>query len=574
MNLFWKISKHFGRQDAKNCRRLIARCILTIVSLYQATRADAETDLQRALRRAQFLFIQTTPTEEHYGADAASEESYRAAVRSYLDHPNFYDAVLRFHERRFGTGLRTEYLDELQNEDIDNKAKKLAQISCNRTTGTDKKLRCFWFEKSGRQQSADCPASAEYPVSVFWYPSVVAWVCPSIARACGANLSQCFVKHKNEGEADSTELGATEFFDSKVSIVKSLSRQAAGLATAVVVGNYPYTKILEPGLTAVDGAIAHFYRQNFHFDLKKLNTSQELIDVVAGIDLADNRFRLVNLGPSYDQGGILSSFGWLRRYEKNRSRANQLYERLLCRKFTSALPRVFPRDSGNLRETPGCNGCHATLDPLADFFATWGEGGELYAAPKNAVATSFANHDGQYLSDLADIIRNDNAFASCTVEQSWEWLMGRGFFRDEAELRTAFTQYFVTTGYSMKELLYAIATHPAFMDGTRTDALVGDPLSEPPLGEMPGGGEAASCDTTIDYAADIAPHMNVCTSCHGASSSSRQDLTTEASLISWGSQIVSMMASGNMPPGQAGPPLIGPTFELKEKIRCYLEQRQ
>ena len=54
----------------------------------------------------------------------------------------------------------------------------------------------------------------------------------------------------------------------------------------------------------------------------------------------------------------------------------------------------------------------------------------------------------------------------------------------------------------------------------------------------------------------------------------RQDLTTEDQWLHWGGQAVNMMASGNMPPGQAGPPRIGKVFDLKEAVRCWLEQKK
>ena len=40
----------------------------------------------------------------------------------------------------------------------------------------------------------------------------------------------------------------------------------------------------------------------------------------------------------------------------------------------------------------------------------------------------------------------------------------------------------------------------------------------------------------------------------------------------WRNQALGMMTSGNMPPGQAGPPLIGNVYDLKELVRCWTEQ--
>ena len=70
---------------------------------------------------------------------------------------------------------------------------------------------------------------------------------------------------------------------------------------------------------------------------------------------------------------------------------------------------MFPADPGNLRETPGCMGCHATLDPLADFFAVWGEGDNLYNTPGQQIQTTFGGKSGKHLADLAGIIQADTA---------------------------------------------------------------------------------------------------------------------------------------------------------------------
>ena len=171
---------------------------------------------------------------------------------------------------------------------------------------------------------------------------------------------------------------------------------------------------------------------------------------------------------------------------------------------------------------------------------------------------------------------NDNAFATCTVENVWTWLVGRGFDASESDLRLALTNYFITTNYSFKELAYAVATHPTFMDGRRSNSIVSNPLSEPPLGEPPGGNDLPECDTTIDFTQDILGDLDQCTRCHGTTQvgGANTDLTTEGQWELWGEQAVSFMASGQMPPsGGAGPPRIGPVFDLKEKVRCWLEQK-
>jgi hypothetical protein len=528
------------------------------------------TDLSKALRRAQYLLNATVTNDADFKAFAGTESKYQEAVRRFVSHPNFYDTVMRYHEKLFGIGLPAEYLSELQRSDIDGKELKLARLVCYGSG--QEKFSCRWDGgDTGRERTGQCPKSQQEPVVPFWKQDITVWVCPSVARACGSDLSKCFVQYQDVNEAKNSELGTSEAFDSRFTIVKSLAKQSAGLATAVVVENYPYTKILEPGLTAVDGAIAHLMTQGHHFDLEKMRMPGNAKAQLENVKFADTHFQLLYTGNSYEHGGILSTFGWLRRYEKNRTRANQLYERLMCRKFTSDLPRVFPQDPGNLRTTQPCAGCHSTLDPLADFFLTWGEGGNLYKGSGAAKVTAFAGKEGRYLADLARIISNDEAFATCSVQNAWEWLMGRKFYAAEGNLRNELTSYFVSTKYSFKELVFAIATHPAFLDARRGDSVVTEPLDPPPLGKIPDATKR-ECLPNISFSAQISDKVTGCAQCHNGTNN-RKPLVTEAHWRQFGKLALGMLASGSMPPGQSGPPAVGPNYELKENVRCWVEQQ-
>lgn len=542
---------------------VVATCVL------QTQPIEAAPDYQRALKRASYLLNGVFPEQETIDSYGDSQANYRAGVRTFIQSEHFYDSVLRYHERMLGVGLPSQYLEDLKRSDLDGRENKFARLTCVRdAANAGGRFRCFWQgERTGA--SKGCERSQEVAAGPFWRPGLVAWVCPSVTRTCGSDLSKCFIAYQEDSTGANAELGASEVFDSEHSVLKSLSRQAAGLATAVAIENFPYTKILEPGLTAVDSAIVHFFKQGHHFDLERVHLPENIQQKIGLLKMTDTRFKLLYSGSSYELGGVLSTFGFLRRYEKNRTRANQTYERLLCRKFSSELPAVFPQDPGNLRETPGCSGCHATLDPLADFFAAWGEGGNLYDSKGAAVQGVFAGKSGYGLAALVDIIREDDAFATCTVQNVWDWLVGRKMYKSEEPLRTALTDYFKKTNFSFRELVYAISTHPLFTESARADATVTDPLQQPALGKVP---EQANlpCPSTTSYAVDIAPKITMCTSCH-ASGSSRQPLQTEAQWQSWAVQALGLMASGNMPPGQTGAPAAGPVYQLKEAVRCWID---
>lgn len=537
--------------------------------IMMASSSLADTDYNQALRRAQYLLNGTIPTDEEFSTNAASQDAYRAAVRTLVTDDRFYDAVLRYHQKIFGVGLPDEYLTELTNEDIDGKTDKFASITCFRSWGANARFKCGWSSNIAENRALGCPSSWEVAASVFWYPGISAWVCPSVLNTCGHDLSRCFIQHWNADEAKNSELGTTETFDSRYAVMNSLSKQAAGIATAIAVENYPYTKILEPGLTAVDGAIAHFYLQNHHFKIDQLNLNPQVLEMVPQLSLTDTKFKLIKAGgDNYARGGIISAFGWLRRYDKHRTRANELYKRLLCRNFTADLPAVFPQDPGNLRVAPGCSDCHSVLDPMADFFLAWGEGADIYEGSTAQTDTFFGSCTGSTVQDLATCIQSLPGFGTCTVQNVWEWFMGRKFYKDEEALRDAFTDYFVTTNYSFKELVYAMATHPAFTEGTRSDSVVTDPLEDPPLGEAPS--VTLDCTTPVDYTTQIAARSTTyCNTCHNSSSSSRQDLTTEAQWLSLGSAAAGMILSGQMPPGALTSDLVA----FGQDVQCWLEQQ-
>ena len=546
--------------------------LFTLLAFFpQVHSAFGAEDLKQALRRAQYLLNATVPSDADYSQYSGSKAQYQTAVRQFINHPNFYNVMLRYHQKVFGVGLPAEYIEELLREDIDNKTNKFAAITCERSEGANSRFRCFWTSNIDDGRSGGCPLVQEEAASVFWYPGIVAWVCPSILKACGHDLSSCFITYSDENEARNSELGTTEVFDSRFAVINSLGKQSAGLATAIVTENYPYTKILEPGLMAIDGAIAHFYRQPHHFKIDELRLPDDVLDFAKKMPLTDTRFKLVKSSQdNYALGGVLTSFGWLRRYDKNRTRANMLYERLLCRQFTSELPEVFPQDPGDLRTAPGCMDCHSVLDPLADFFKAWGEEGELYVGGAAQVETFFtaAECTGNSVADLASCIQANTGFATCQVHHVWEWLMGRVFYKDEDTLRSELTKYFVGTNYSMTELIYAIATHPTFLENSRGDGVVSDPLEEPPLGTLPGSEEVVCDKSSYDWATDIEPtSRTMCLSCHDGTGTALS-LVTESDWNAWANDAVGSMNRRSMPRGS---PDWSAVKTFSDTVKCWKE---
>ncbi|MEN9530172.1 MAG: hypothetical protein RI932_2045, partial [Pseudomonadota bacterium] len=196
--------------------------ILLVVASLLCGSKTAEAASARTIRRAAQLLGARMPSEAEIKATLGNQNAYKGYVRSLISSDGFYEAMLRYHERQFGVGLPQEYLDELMRDDLDGTSQKLATLTCNRLPSN--RLSCGWKNVDKRTVST-CKAAEQQPVAPFWKQGLVLWVCPSVTYACGADLSKCAVEFPNSNEARHSELGTTDVFDSKRSVLKSLSRQ-------------------------------------------------------------------------------------------------------------------------------------------------------------------------------------------------------------------------------------------------------------------------------------------------------------------------------------------------------------
>ena len=193
----------------KLIKRLFIFCALVFGMLVPQGKTTAAEDYVRALKRAQYLLNGTVPTDAEFSNYGQSADTYKVAVRSFLNSPSFYDQVLRYHERTYGVGLPSEYLDDLQRPDIDGKSIKFARLTCRRENGANGRFSCFWNSGNTGRKIGQCPNSEQEPVTPFWRQGIVVWVCPSVARACSSDLSKCFIEYADEAEAKNTEIGAS-----------------------------------------------------------------------------------------------------------------------------------------------------------------------------------------------------------------------------------------------------------------------------------------------------------------------------------------------------------------------------
>jgi hypothetical protein len=209
--------------------------------------------------------------------------------------------------------------------------------------------------------------------------------------------------------------------------------------------------------------------------------------------------------PVADRGahaaGVLTMPIFLEKFASARSRAAALYSAFLCRSFVSEAAVITPSTDPNLMERPGCQNCHAVLEPLAAYFTRIEPGAFTYlpqqlfpikdpACKKNAKGNltgacdalydvAFTDASGATLRSaygspdhadagavgMAHDLVSMPEFASCAVDHVAASLFGRATGdADEALLKTL-TQQFTSSGYKMKTLVKGLLRSDAYRRG-------------------------------------------------------------------------------------------------------------
>jgi len=196
--------------------------------------------------------------------------------------------------------------------------------------------------------------------------------------------------------------------------------------------------------------------------------------------------------------GILTMPVFLEKYASARSRAAALYSVFLCKSFVSDSAKLEPSTEPNLMIRPGCSNCHATLEPLAAYFAriepstfTFLPTSEFPAknptckkdAKGKLNASCNALYDVAFTDDAGAVLRSaygspqhaDEAatgagkdivampeFASCAVERVASSFLGRPTTPEDAPLLEKLTSDFKASGYKIKTIVRGVLLSDAY----------------------------------------------------------------------------------------------------------------
>jgi hypothetical protein len=189
---------------------------------------------------------------------------------------------------------------------------------------------------------------------------------------------------------------------------------------------------------------------------------------------------------------------FLEKYASARARGAALYNDFLCKSFVADNQQLTASTEPNLMVRPGCKTCHATLEPLAAYFARVepssfvflpeqlfpvhnstckldkngrlnGGCNALYDAAfsdaKSATLRSAygsPEHADETPAGAARDIVAMPEFASCAVQRVTASFLGRSTNADDQALLDELTSTFVRSGFRMRSIVKAIVLSDAY----------------------------------------------------------------------------------------------------------------
>ncbi len=187
--------------------------------------------------------------------------------------------------------------------------------------------------------------------------------------------------------------------------------------------------------------------------------------------------------------GVLSMSTLWQRYPSaggnaNRHRANAVSRLLLCDDYLDR-PIVFTRRSvddvaedpeDTVRQTPACQSCHSTLDPLAaHFYGFWGDEYDGLYRPERELlwmdytgsAPAWYGTPTSNLVELGGLIAEDPRFIDCAVQTAFEGFIQREVGPDDWADVQALRGAFEESGLQLKALIRALVTSDAYLSDVR-----------------------------------------------------------------------------------------------------------
>lgn len=308
------------------------------------------------------------------------------------------------------------------------------------------------------------------------------------------------------------------------------SREAVHFLEDLFASDRDFRQILVGRQTVVNGPLAQFYRSIQRTNCCGPETGFGMNEELAPLFEPKNVPRelmphdvdtwqiVKDRGPH--AAGLLTTPMFLQKYATARARAAVLYSAFLCKSFIAENAQLTPSSEPNLTKRPGCQTCHATLEPLAAYFARVEPSSTVFLPAQNFPAVNpackkdkngklngncnalydaaFADANGATLRSAYGSLANADAepagagqaitkmpeFAECAVQRVASSFFGRPTSVDDAPLLASLEKDFVASGYRMRTLVRGIVRSREYRNSNNmsSSAEAAHPTSAHPMG--------------------------------------------------------------------------------------------
>jgi hypothetical protein len=183
----------------------------------------------------------------------------------------------------------------------------------------------------------------------------------------------------------------------------------------------------------------------------------------------------------------------------NRHRANAVSKMFLCDDYLSrpivlnraAVDQLTVDPENAISQNTGCQGCHASLDPMAaNFFGFFnydpedGLASTWYRPENEEEWRYFSGREPAYygrptgnIPEFAEALAGDSRFADCAVRTVWEGLTQREMVDEDWPEVAPHVEVFVAADQNVKELVRSIVNSPAYKASSARDPELADRLA-------------------------------------------------------------------------------------------------
>lgn len=375
------------------------------------------------------------------------------------------------------------------------------------------------FGPDGRPQTREVDGAQRegwVEVRPYWNPSTTIKVCAFDAQRApvSAQGRDCASRAAigDAGCGCGPDLAWCPTSDVRRAVLASFRGDVERRIAANILEDEPYHALLTSRRAFVNGALAHYWTQQRNsYDSVPLVPASIDVAALPDVGFGDAAWQEVELPAEH--AGVLTAPAYLLRFQTNRARAARFYEAFLCQPFQPPDTGIAPDDpvaaqQPDVQLRPGCNYCHAQLEPAAAHWGRWTQQGGAYLDPADFpefqaecaacrldtatcpercrlhyVTRALTPAEEPYLGRLRayeflrpehrayieegprGLVRDglaDGRFTACATRRTAEWLVGRPLREDEEAWARDLALRFSASDFRYRELVRAIVTSETY----------------------------------------------------------------------------------------------------------------